>query len=104
MAVAPMDGDAVIQTRTPDSFLNTNLQDELQRRGVHRLVLTGMQTEMCVDTTCRRAFSLGYDVVLVKDAHSTWGNGRISADDIIDHHNKALRWFAEVESADDVSF
>jgi len=103
-AIAPMEGDVIIQKRTPDSFHNTNLQDELKKLGVKRLVVAGLQTEMCVDTTCRRAFTLGYQVILVKDAHSTWDSGQLTAGQIIEHHNNVLRWFADTAESADVVF
>jgi nicotinamidase-related amidase len=103
-AIAPMDGDVIIQKRTPDSFHNTNLQDELKKLGIQRLVLAGIQTDMCVDTTCRRAFSLGYDVVLAKDAHSTWDSKHLTADQIIEHHNNVLKWFADTAESADIVF
>ena len=78
-AIAPREGELVVEKRTPDSFHETTLRRELDSRGVNRLILTGMQTEFCVDTTCRKAFSLGYDVVLVKDAHGTWDTDDLSA-------------------------
>ena len=89
-AIAPTDGDVVVDKLTPDSFKNTSLHDELQSRKVKRLIVAGIQTEYCVDTTCRRAFSLGYEVVLISDAHSTWNTDVLSADQIIAHHNKTL--------------
>jgi len=76
---------------------------ELDIRGIKKLVITGLQTEYCVDTTCRRAYSLGYDVVLVKDAHSTWDSGDLSAQQIIDHHNNVLGgWFVTLKNEEDV--
>lgn len=102
-AIAPLDGELVVEKRTPDSFHETTLQRELDSRGMDRLILTGMQTECCVDTTCRRAFSRGYDVVLVKDAHGTWDADNLSATQIIAHHNAVLGgWFAEAVEADAV--
>lgn len=59
---------------------------------------------MCIDTTCRRAFSLGYKVTLVSDAHSTWNSQVITAQQIINHHNSVLRWFADVYSSRDIKF
>lgn len=103
-AIAPQDGDVIIQKWTPDSFHKTNLHDELQKAGIHKLVLCGMQTEFCVDTTCRRAFSMGYEVVLVKDAHSTYNTNRLTAEQIIGHHNDVLRWFADMKDTVDVEF
>lgn len=103
-AISPERGDLVIDKETPDSFYRTALQRELEDRGVQRLVLTGMQTECCVDTTCRRAFSLGYEVTLVKDGHSTWNSAGLTAGQIIGHHNQVLRMFADVQELSAVHF
>lgn len=104
-AMAPLDGELVIEKRTPDSFHETTLQRELDSREINRLVLTGMQTEYCVNMTCRRAFSLGYDVVLVKDApHGAWYTEHLSAAQIIAHHNEVLGgWFSEAVETDVVA-
>ena len=53
-------------------------------------MLVGGQTEYCVDTRARRAASLGYDVELVADGHTTSENGVLSRDQIIGHHNETL--------------
>ncbi len=89
-AIVPLQRDVVIQKLFSDSFKDTPLHHQLQTLGVSRLIVAGIQTEFCVDTTCRRAFSLGYDVTLVSDAHSTWDTSVLSADQIIAHHNKTL--------------
>ena len=103
-AIAPRPGDIRIEKRTPDSFHETSLQQELQARSVNKLILCGMQSEFCVDTTCRRAFSLGYDVTLVSDGHSTWASKQLTADQIRAHHNRVLRAFAAVKPASEVAF
>jgi nicotinamidase-related amidase len=104
-AIAPVEGDVVIPKRHPDAFQDTNLQRELESRGIKRLIITGIQTEYCVDTTCRRAYSLGYDVTLVKDAHSTWDTDHLTAPQIIAHHNKVLGgWFVELKEASEIEF
>jgi len=62
----------------------------------------GAQTEVCVDTTCRRAFSLGFEVTLVSDGHSTWDNATLSADQIIRHTNDTLAgWFVRLARVDE---
>ena len=76
-----------------DSFLNTNLHDELGARGIEKLIICGMQTDYCIDTTCRRAASLGYAVELVKEGHSTFDHEELEAGRIIAHHNRILRSF-----------
>jgi nicotinamidase-related amidase len=89
-AIAPAEGELIVHKWHPDSFQDTPLQEELEKRGIKQLVIAGIQTEFCVDTTCRRAYSLGYDVTLVKDAHSTWYTDQLHTAQIIAHHNQVL--------------
>jgi len=105
-AIAPTENDLVICKTTPDSFLGTNLDEVLKEMGIKKLIVTGFQTEFCVDTTCRRAFSLGYQVVLAGDAHSTYDNPVLSAEQIrlqlayIYSFNPD--WFAEVVRSENI--
>ncbi len=103
--VAPLEGEPVVGKETPDSFLDTTLAEELESRSIGRLILAGMQTEYCVDTTCRRASGLGYDVTLASDGHGTWGEGGLSAEQIVAHHNAVMDGsFAEVVPVAEISF
>jgi nicotinamidase-related amidase len=54
-----------------DSFEATDLEEVLAVRGVGRLVVTGAQTDACIRSTLHGAFTRGYDVILVGDAHTT---------------------------------
>ena len=104
-SIAPVEGDVVVQKQTPDAFHETNLHRELGSRGIKKLVVAGLQTEYCIDTTCRRAFSLGYDIILVKDAHSTWDSPLFTAQQIIEHHNRVLGgWFAALKNEREIEF
>lgn len=103
--ITPVEGiDTVIQKTRPDSFFQTNLETELEKKGIEHLILTGLQTEMCVDTTCRRAVSMEYQVTLVSDAHGTFHSQELTAEQIINHHNNTLRWFADLVSTDQIDF
>lgn len=104
-AIAPRPDETIVQKTTPDSFYQTTLKEELSRRGIEQLVLAGIQTDYCVDTTCRRAASEGYNVTLVSDAHSTWGDSGLRAEQIIAHHNQVLgNWFAKLATTESVQF
>jgi nicotinamidase-related amidase len=104
-AIAPAAGETVVDKREPDSFYQTTLQQELEDRGIKKLIIAGLQTDLCVDTTCRRAYSLGYEITLVSDAHSTWNAGGLSAAQIIAHHNQMLGgWFVTAKPASQVEF
>ena len=104
------EGELVVRKRASDSFFETTLQRELDARGIKHLVIAGCMTEYCVDTTSRRAITLGYDVTLVSDAHTTVDNKQLTAAQIIAHHNALLNGFdagphaITVKRAEDVTF
>ena len=87
--------DVFLRKTASDSFHGTGLRELLVSRGITNLVICGLQSEFCVDTTTRRAMALGYPVVLVSDGHSTVDNGILSAPQISAHHNKTL---SDIES------
>lgn len=82
--------DILVRKTTPDSFLRTGLERLLKTHQIDRLVVCGMQSDFCVDTTTRRALALGYPVDLVSDGHSTLDNSHLTAAQIIAHHNETL--------------
>lgn len=96
-AITPREEDLVLRKPESDAFYSTSLQQELQSRNINHLVITGCKTEFCVDATCRRATTLGYNVTLVHDAHSTTDNEVLSAAQTIAYHNYLLTsvWSAE---------
>lgn len=83
-------GDLSLRKQATDSFHQTPLHAMLQDLGVTQLVICGMQSEFCVDTTTRRALALGYPVTWVADGHSTMDNGVLTAAQISSHHNVTL--------------
>lgn len=103
--VAPGDGEMVVEKRHSSAFHDTDLHQRLGGAGIDRLVVVGMQTEMCVDSACRGAAALGYRVVLVGDAHTTFDTPELPAERIIAHHNRLLgRGFAELSDVERVRF
>lgn len=85
-----MPTDIYVRKKATDSFHNTELQAVLRAHGITNLVICGLQSEFCVDTTTRRALALGYPVTLVSDGHSTMDNGVLAAAQISAHHNETL--------------
>lgn len=80
-------GDLHVYKTGSDAFHHTALHELLQSHGIERLIVCGVQSEFCVDSTVRRALALGYPVTLVSDAHATRDNGVLSAAQIAAHHN-----------------
>jgi nicotinamidase-related amidase len=93
-SISPLSGEPVIRKKASDSFFETGLAERLQTDGIGQLIIAGGMTEYCVDTTCRRAVTLGYDVTLVADAHLTRDTPILTAAQIIAHHNLLLEGFS----------
>jgi nicotinamidase-related amidase len=88
-SVAPKPGEVVIEKTASDGFYQTSLQSDLDRLAIERLVICGLQTEFCVDATCRAALSRGFEIVLAADAHTTT-DGVAEAGIVVQHHNYTL--------------
>ena len=89
--ISPVEGEARVDKRTRDSFYQTNLEEVLKSLKAKTLIFCGMQTEYCVDTTCRRAYTLGYDAYLASDGHTTYDSEVLPAEKIVAHHNNILQ-------------
>ncbi|MCV6511704.1 cysteine hydrolase [Pseudomonas aeruginosa] len=64
----PRAGEPVIDKPGYSAFAHTDLELILRRRGIERLILTGVTTEVCVSSTLRQAIDLGFDCLTVSDA------------------------------------
>lgn len=108
--IAPGDGDALVHKQASDSFFETDLDAVLKAKGVTHIVLGGCMSQYCVDTTARRAVTLGYDVTLVEDGHTTADAGALTAEAISAHHNLLLDGFGAggkaiaVKRSDQITF
>lgn len=78
--VKPQAGEAVIVKHYPSSFRETELAEMLKQAAVQELVICGAMTHMCIDTTTRAAFDLGFQCHVIADACATRDlefNGRL---------------------------
>jgi nicotinamidase-related amidase len=92
--------DVVFDKTRPDCFNGTVLARELERLQVGELVVAGMKTQYCIDSTCRAAAERGLRVVLVADAHTCTDTPALTARQIVAHHNATLEHaFARVMPA-----
>ncbi len=70
----PKEDDYVIIKRRDSAFLDTELRMWLQSFGINVLVFCGVDTSICVETSLRDAFNLGYDIILISDATASGSN------------------------------
>ena len=100
-SVAPQAGELVLTKHFPNSFRQTSLLERLRRLQTHTLVIAGMVTHMCIDTTTRAAADLGFQCVLAHDACATrplaFGGVSVSAEQVQAAYLAALNGpFAQV--------
>lgn len=88
---------AIIDKTRYSAFKKTNLDKTLRSRGIDTLIITGVMTNLCCETTARDAFMLDYNVIFASDANAT----------ILEEYHKAtltnLRFgFALIRSTDEI--
>jgi nicotinamidase-related amidase len=99
----PLSGEITVRKTSHNAFTTTNLQQQLTERGVGELVLCGIRTEQCVETTTRVGSDFGYRCTFVTDATTTNSIGSLSAADIIERTEAVLRdRFAEIATVDEL--
>ena len=70
-SVAPLKNERIIQKHFPSAFRDTPLLDELKEGNIDSLVICGAMSHMCIDTTVRAAFDLGFNCTVISDACAT---------------------------------
>ena len=85
-SVAPDPGEPVFVKHTPNALLDPGFTAALGAPGTDPLVVCGMMTNLCVDSTVRAASDLGHEIVLVSDACAAspleWGERQVVAPDV----------------------
>ncbi|GAC1630220.1 MAG: hypothetical protein NVS4B11_29780 [Ktedonobacteraceae bacterium] len=74
----------------------------MEARSIAQLIVVGCKSEVCIDTTCRRAINLGCNVTLVSDAHSSTDNAVLTAQQTIAYHNHNLQMVWSDEHGEEV--
>ena len=103
-SLKPREGERVFDKTVSSSFHRTGLDEYLKGKGVERIVLCGMQTEYCIDTTCKIAFELGYDVVIPSGGTTTYTNPFLTGEKLINFYERMI-WhepMADVRPMDEV--
>ncbi|WP_336080300.1 cysteine hydrolase family protein [Thalassospira sp. CH_XMU1448-2] len=91
-ALAPIEGEPVYGKNVNSAFIGTSLEADLRAQGISRLVLCGITTDHCVNTSTRMAGNLGFEVTIASDACATFDrslpDGRVFPAELV--HDVAL--------------
>lgn len=85
--LTPKTGEIVVHKNFNSGFKETNLEEVLKKYNAKEIVLVGMQTEFCIDTTLRVGFEKGFKFIIPENTNTTFDNGLLSGEDIYKHHN-----------------
>ena len=113
--LSPAEGETHIYKQFNSSFEQTSLEETLAQLGAIHIVLAGAATNWCIRATAYGALDRGYDLTLIKDAHTTEtiefeDGAKIEASDIILELNIAMKWLSypgrtnSTASAEEISF
>lgn len=86
------------------AFRGTGLAAYLDSKKIQRIILAGLQTEYCIDTTCKVAFEYGYEVLIPEESTSTYDNEYFSGEKIVEYYTHKI-WkdrFAEIISMEEL--
>ena len=97
--------EVIFDKKRPNAFAQTDLATLLRERGCEGVVVTGMKTQYCVDSTCRAARDCGFDAVLIANGHTCSDTPELKAEAIVAHHNATLAGpFCRVVQAEEWTF
>lgn len=107
-SVFPTGDEQVLVKHTPNAFLHTGVERELRTRQIEQLVICGMMSHMCIDSTVRAAKDMGFSILLPEDACTTrnlvWGEAQIPAQTVHQAVMASLSGtFAQVVKAECIS-
>jgi nicotinamidase-related amidase len=100
----PLTSEARIYKTHSSSFIETDLQANLESLGVKTLIITGAQTDYCVNATSNAGIELGFQVTLVSDAHTTEDSETKKASELIEEKNLSFAQIGQVLKTSEISF
>ncbi|MDP4147159.1 MAG: cysteine hydrolase family protein [Bacillota bacterium] len=103
--IAPNNGERVFEKKYNSAFFKTGLKEYLETKKIDTIILTGLQTEYCIDATLKSAFDNGYNVIIPEQTNTTFDNEYLSGEKLYEFYNYKI-WnnrFGKVLSVDEVS-
>ena len=102
--LAPQDNEYIVEKTFNSAFHRTNLKEYLDSKSIDTLIITGMQTEYCLDATIKSAFDNEYKIIVPDGTNTTYDNKYMSGEKTVEYYNYGI-WnnrFADVVPVDDV--
>lgn len=102
--IKPNANELIFEKQYNSAFHKTGLRDYLENKNIDTIILVGLQTEYCIDATCKSAFDYGYKIIIPEETNTTFDNEYLSGEKLYEFYNYKI-WnnrFANVFSLKDV--
>ena len=102
-AIAPEVDEKIFDKHYNSAFKETHLQPYLDSQAIERLIIIGMATNYCIDTTVKVAFEFGYNLAVIKNGTTTFSEREITAEQLIQHYESTWNGrFAQVADLEEI--
>ena len=101
--IAPQE-ERIFDKQYNSAFLHTGLKEYLDSKNIKSIILVGLQTEYCIDATCKVAFEYGYNIIIPEETNTTFDNDYLTAKGMYEFYNYKI-WnnrFAKVMSIEEI--
>lgn len=103
--ISPNIGEKIFDKKFNSTFIKTGLKEYLESKNIDTIVLTGLQTEYCIDATCKSTFEYEYKVIIPEETNTTFDNEYLSGEKLYEFYNYKI-WnnrFAKVLPMNEVT-
>lgn len=88
--IAPLPDEKIFEKQYNSAFRKTGLHEYLREKGVRNIILCGMQTEYCLDATCKVAFEYEYEVTIPHSTTTTFDNAFASGKELTGYYENKI--------------
>lgn len=102
--IVPNASELIFEKQYNSAFHKTGLREYLESKEIDTIILVGLQTEYCIDATCKSAFDYGYKIIIPEETNTTFDNEYLSGEKLYEFYNYKIwnKRFANVLSIDDI--
>lgn len=102
--ISPNSNELIFEKKYNSAFHRTDLKEYLDSKNIDTIILVGLQTEYCIDATCKSAFDYDYKIIIPEETNTTFDNDYLTGEKLYEFYNYKI-WnnrFADVIPVEEV--
>ncbi|HCW54476.1 MAG TPA: cysteine hydrolase, partial [Clostridium sp.] len=102
--IMPEREEYIVDKKYNSAFYKTDLREYLNSKNIDTIILTGMQTEYCIDATLKSAFDYKYKIIIPEETNTTFDNEYLTGEKLFEFYNYKIwnKRFAKVMPVQEV--